>query len=154
MRYITYQTFNNKPSEVSINYWLCETYWLHISKYDIVLDTKKNLCIIDKKNKFTYLRVDKEGDIHIRNVPEIWISKRLQGMINAFIATYSGWYVYIRPERSRPVIQMFQECEDWRNSVKYVIEQSDQREIVISIDGKLTGARLVGARTGKTTSQW
>jgi hypothetical protein len=146
MRYQDYQYSDS--SQIVPNYWEQELMYMdERGKLGLEINDQGNLCIVGGKNKFTYAELDKDGVMHIKNIPIVWMNKKLWGLIRCTLMTAYGLNFNMYPERSLPTIYISKEYDDWRaKRAKYVVDDE-------LTDGKVEGARNP-TRIKKTTSTW
>jgi hypothetical protein len=153
MRYeISYDSYGTEV--IRPNWWMTELKYLRDDS-DLEIDAKGNLCLVVGKNRFAYMKIDKEGTIHIPNVPRMWLNKNIKNLISVCVRTYIGLQIYPIAMRGYPGMWVARESGGWLRPVKkFLLEDEKTKEITISIDGEITGMREIKKRTGNMTSKW
>jgi hypothetical protein len=123
----------------------------------MIIDSDGNLCVIHGKYKFPYIKVDKEGVIHLSNVPRLWMNKNIREIITVFCRSYLNITLYMAPHRGCPGITIRTNSDNYMlgENRTFMLEDERIQEITISPDLKITGMREPKKRDKyETTSEW
>jgi hypothetical protein len=156
MRYDPTYDWATKDPMTRTNHYETELFYMR-DDCDMIIDSDGNLCIIHGKYKFPYIKVDKEGVIHLANVPRLWLNKNLREILIVFCRAYLNILITMTNIRGYPGIYIRTSSDNYMlGDVRtFMLEDELIQEITISPDLKVTGVREPKKRDKyATTSEW
>jgi hypothetical protein len=159
MRYYHGSDYKGKNQVLHPLVWETElSYMDDRAKIELGINDNGEYSITGGKNQFEYARIDKKGIMHIKNIPHIWLNKKIMGLIHVTLNTAYGFSFFMYPQRQMPTVHISRDddFDGWKTRDDYIVEDENISEILVYPDRTIEGARRIKkkAEYRTTTSQW